>query len=176
MAGKPQHSEADKARVYTALLANDGNVRGTARETGVHESTIRRWKQEFETNPPSVEALEGAKADFVTEQKEVRGMALQRIRERLESNDKKDHGTLPQLATVFGVLDDKITRVEGPVSRTQVDHVHHLPSADEARALLGGLLSGAIESGRTRQAELVEAELEQVEDATFEALPPGRHD
>jgi transposase-like protein len=174
VAGKPQYDEASRARVYTTLLANEGNVKRTARETGVPESTVRRMKQEFETNPPSVEAVEAAAADFISTAKEVRDLALQRIKERLESSDKKEQGTLPQLSTVLGVLDDKITRVEGPTQRTQVDHIHHLPSADEARALLGGLLQGAIEGGRLRQAALADAGLvEQAEDAEFTALPSG---
>lgn len=174
MAGKPQYDEAARARVYTALLANEGNVKRTARELSIPESTVRSMKKSFETNPPSVEAVEAAAADFVATAKEVRDLALRRIKERLESDDKKEQGTLPQLSTVLGVLDDKITRVEGPTSRTQVDHIHHLPSAEEARALLGGLLTGAIEGGYARQAELREADLvEQAEDAEFKALPSG---
>lgn len=175
MAGKSQYDDSTKARVYTALTANEGNVKRTARETGVHESTVRRWKEEFKTNPPPLEVLEAAQEDWLTEQKEVRGLALQRIKERLQSDDKKEQGTLPQLATVYGVIDDKVTRVEGPGQRAQVDHYHHLPSAEEAREMLGGLLTGAIDSGRTRQAELVDEGLtEQAEDAEFtpvKALP-----
>lgn len=174
MAGKPQYSEADRARVYTALLANEGNVKRTARETGVPESTVRSMRKQFEENPPAPEAISEAAADFVAEAKQVRDLALQRIKERLNSTSVRDQGTLPQLTTVVGILDDKITRVEGPVNRTQVDHVHHLPSADEARALLGDLLTGAIDSGRQRQAELAEViDVEQAEDAEFTALPAG---
>lgn len=172
MAGKPQYDEAARARVYTTLLANEGNVKRTARELSIPESTVRSMKKSFETNPPSVEAVEAATADFVATAKEVRDLALQRIKERLESADKKEQGTLPQLSTVLGVLDDKITRVEGPTQRTQVDHVHHLPSADEARALMGALLEGAIKGGYERQAELAEAELVEQADGTF-ALPAG---
>lgn len=46
------HSVHDRSTVYTTLLANEGNVKRTARDTGVNESTVRRWKREFETNPP----------------------------------------------------------------------------------------------------------------------------
>lgn len=170
MAGKSQYDESSRARVYTTLLANEGNVKRTARELAIPESTVRSMKKSFESNPPSVDALEAAVADFVTTAKEVRGLALQRIKERLESADKKEQGTLPQLSTVLGVLDDKITRVEGPTSRTQVDHIHHLPSAEEARALMGQLLESAITGGKQRQAALEEAELVEQADGTF-ALP-----
>ena len=47
------HSNADRSLVYTTLLSNDGNVKRTARETGINETTVRRWKKEFLTTPPA---------------------------------------------------------------------------------------------------------------------------
>lgn len=172
MAGKSQYSDSDKARVYTTLLANEGNVKRTARETGVPEATVRRWKNEFEENPPSTEAIQAAAGDFLSDAKRVRNKAVLEIERQIDAREMKGAA----LVTVVGVLDDKITRVEGVVTKHQVDHVHHLPSAEEARELLGGLLTGAIESGRNRQAELVESGLqEQAEDAEWRpALPAPR--
>lgn len=46
------YSREDRARVYTTLLSNEGNVKRTARDTGVNATTVRRWKREFATNPP----------------------------------------------------------------------------------------------------------------------------
>lgn len=171
MAGKSPYSTKDKARVYTTLLANDGNVKRTSRETGVVETTVRRWKKDFETNPPPVEAVEEASSEWLEVAKPLQVKILNEIDRQIDAHEMKGAA----LVTSFGVINDKIARVEGPVQKTQVDHVHHLPSADEARALLGGLLTGAIESGRVRQAELIDAEVvEQAEDATFKALPPAR--
>jgi transposase-like protein len=168
VAGKSQHSESDRARVYTSLLANDGIVKRTAREVGLSESTVRRWKQEFVENPPALEALEAAIGDFVTDAKRVRNKAVLEIERQIDAREMKGAA----LVTTVGVLDDKIMRVEGVVSKHQVDHVHHLPTAEQARELMGGLLHGALESGRLRQAELVDAELtEQAEDGEFLALP-----
>lgn len=167
MAGKSPYTDKDRATVYTVLLSNDGNVKRTSRDTGVNETTVRRWKADFVDNPPPLDAVEAAVGEFVTDAKRVRNKALLEIERQIDAGTFKGAA----LVTVVGVLDDKVTRVEGPVSKTQVDHVHHLPSADEARALLGGLLTGAIDSGRVRQAELVDADLtEQVEDGEFVAL------
>lgn len=167
MAGKSPYSDKDRATVYTVLLANEGNVKRTARDTGVNETTVRRWKREFADNPPPVEAVEAAVNDFVTDAKRVRNLALLEIERQINAGTFKGAA----LVTVVGVLDDKVTRVEGPVHKSQVDHIHHLPSADEARALLGGLLTGAIDSGRVRQAELIDADL--TIDADFKELPAG---
>lgn len=173
MAGKSQYSETDKARVYTTLIANDGNVKRTARETGVPEATVRRWKTEFEENPPSAEAVQVAVGDFLTDAKRVRNKALLEIERQIDAKEFKGAA----LVTVVGVLDDKVMRVEGVVSKHQVDVRHHLPSAEEAQALIGSLLQGAITAGRERQAELVESGLqEQAEDADWRpALPASSH-
>lgn len=169
MAGKSPYTDADKARVYTALLAADGIVKRVARETGFNETTIRRWKEEFKTNPPPENEISQATGDFLDDAKRVRGKAVLEIERQIDAKEMKGAA----LVTVVGVLDDKITRVEGPSGpRPAVDHFHHLPSADEARELLGGLLTGSLDAGRLRQAELVEAELlEQAEIAEVKALP-----
>lgn len=171
MAGKSPYNDQDKARVYTALLAADGNVKRVARETGFNESTVRRWKAEFVHNPPPLETLEEAAGDFLEDAKRVRNKAVIEIERQIDAGKM----TGAALVTVVGVLDDKIVRVEGHVSRSQVDHVVHLPSAEEARALLGGLLTDSLNAGRERQAELAAADLiaEQAEDGTFKALTRG---
>lgn len=168
MAGKKQYSPEDQAKVYTTLLANEGNVKRTARDTGVPEATVRRWKQEFQENPPDPELVKQVSGEWIDDAKRVRHKATLEIERQIDAGLMKGAA----LVTTVGVLDDKITRVEGVVSKARVDHVHHLPSAEEARELLGGLLTGAIEGGRLRQAELADADLqEQATDAEFVALP-----
>lgn len=162
MAGKSQYSDADKARVFVTLAANTGNVKRTARETGVPENTVRRWKAEFEENPPAAELIEAEATTFTDLARKVRHEALVQLRKKIP--DAK----VSELVATVGMLDDKVTRVEGIDRQVRVDHHHHLPSADEVRELLGGLRIGAIEQARQRQAELVDAEL--VEQAP-KALP-----
>lgn len=155
MAGKSQYSEADKARVYVALATNDGMVKRAARETGVPETTVRRWKEEFEKHgPPSEGVVETVVGEFLEKAEAVQWKALQRLEEKIDANDV----TARDLITTVGVLNDKITRMKGLPSG-RVDHHHHLPPAEELRELLTGLGQGALEQGRQQRAELVEAEI-----------------
>ena len=161
MAGRSKYSEQDIARIYVALSANDGNIQRASKDTGIPESTIRRWRDEFkEKGPPSTDALEAAVGDFVEEAETVRGMALDVIKRKVEWLRKapEDKIKVAELVTLVGVLDDKITRVKGPVAKSRVDHHHHLPSPDELRAALSTLKQGALEAARVREEEIVDAE------------------
>lgn len=153
MAGRATYSEDDKARVYVVLLANDGNVKRTSRETGVPENTVRRWKKQFEKDgPPAEEKVEEAASDFLEEADTVRFMALRRIKELIPESNK-----IGELNTTVGILTDKIDRVRLP--NKQVDHVHHLPPADEIRELMAGFAQGMAELSRARDEEIVDAEI-----------------
>lgn len=156
MSGRATYTEQDKARVYVALTANDGNVKRTARETGVPENTVRRWKKEFETSPPAQEAVEVElmSGDYVGQLETVRNEALAALRKKIPSMSGQ------QLAVAYGILEDKLTRAKG-LATTRTEHVHHLPSAEEI-ALAGQMLAqGALEAAKTRQRELQEAELRE---------------
>jgi hypothetical protein len=82
MAGKATYDESDKARLYVVLAANDGNVKRTARETGVPESTVRRFKKMFEEEgPPDMKLFRQELNTFVSDADRVRFKALHRIEE-----------------------------------------------------------------------------------------------
>ena len=150
MAGRATYTEQDQARVYVALASNDGNVKRTARETGVPEATVRRWRDDWKRyGPPDQEAVDEALGDFAERAESVRWKALVEL-------EKKLPGAKPsELITVVGVLDDKITRAKG-LATSRTDHVHHLPSPDEVRELMQGFVQGALEAARTRQREVSE--------------------
>lgn len=147
------------ARTFVILRANEGNLKRTARETGVPEPTVRRWRNKWESEgPPPLDMLEQAATDYVGEMESVRDLSLQRIRERLESDNVKDQGTLPQLGTVFGILTDKIDRSRGIADKT-VEHRHALPSPDEIRGALVALVSGVQQGHAIREEEIEDAEI-----------------
>lgn len=164
MAGRASYSEQDKARVFLALTANDGNVKRTAREIGVPETTVRNFKREFEDNPPSQELVqqEFETGDYVAELETLRKELSVALRRKIP--DMTGH----QLAVSYGIIDDKLTRARG-LATSRTEHVHTLPSAEEL-ALAGQMLAtGAIEAARQRQAELAESNVRREQPA----LPSG---
>lgn len=163
------YSAEDKARAYVVLQTNDGNLKRTARDTGIPEPTIRRWRNEWaEGGPPPVEQVEQAATDYLSEAERVRDLSLRRIKERLESDNVKDQGTLPQLATVYGIVTDKIDRARG-IADKRVEHRVALPSPEEIRGALTALVAGVQEGHAVREEEIEDAEI--IEEPR--ALPSG---
>lgn len=164
MAGRASYSEQDKARVYLALTANSGNVKRTARETGVPESTVRNFKHEFEDNPPDTAVVQAEleSGDYVTQLETLRNELAVALRKKIPDM------TGNQLAVSYGIIDDKLTRARG-LATERTEHVHTLPSAEEL-ALAGQMLAtGAIEAAKQRQEELAQAEVRREQPA----LPAG---
>jgi transposase-like protein len=163
------YSAEDKGRAYVVLQTNEGNLKRTARDTGIPEPTIRRWRNEWAAEgPPPTDMIEQEATGYIGEAEVVRNLALRRIKERLESDNVKEQGTLPQLATVYGIVTDKIDRARGIADRT-VEHRHSLPSPDEIRGALTALVAGVQQGHAAREEEIEDAEI--IEEPR--ALPPG---
>ena len=166
------YTDADKARAYVVLMANDGLIKRAARESHIPESTLRAWRDEWDkTGPPSTEEVEVAAGEFIDRAISVRDDALEVISMKLQllKSSPKD-AKLAELSTVFGVLQDKIDRAMGLGKKHQVDVNHHLPPAEELRALMGEFITGAITAAEKRAEDIVDAEI--VEQAPA-ALPPA---
>jgi len=165
MAGRTTYTEESKTRVFVVLSANDGNVKRTARETNVSESTVRNWKREWEKNPPSKELVEvevNSPGGYVSELEAARNEALATLRNKIPSMNGS------QLGVVFGILEDKLTRARG-LATERTETVHKLPSADEL-ALAGHMLAqGAIAAAQQRQQEITDSAVREQP----HALPRG---
>jgi len=165
VAGRTQFSDEDKARLYTALAANDWNVKRTARETGFSISTVRRYRDKFKSNPPSTELVQAAVGEFVDDAERIRNLALAKLEEAIKSGDIKPR----ELVTTIGVLDDKITRAKGlPTHRTE--NVSTFPDRQELGQMLGEFMVGAIKAAEQRHEEIVDAEIVEEEPLS---LPSG---
>lgn len=148
------YTDRDKAIVYAELTVNEGNVKRTARNTGIDVSAVRRWKQEWEVNgvPQGVTAeVELVASDFVSDAVRIRGKLLQKLEAVLDAGDR---ATIPQLVTGIGVLSDKIRAYEAITETTRVEHTLALPPVEELRELLSGLVGGMLDAARTRAAEI----------------------
>ena len=167
MAGRTTYTDDELARLYVALTANEGNVKRTARDTGVPESTVRKWKNTWEAEgPPDIGKVEQAIGDFTDAAERVRDKALLAIEEKIPG------AKVGELTTLVGVLDDKITRARG-LAVGRVEHVHTLPPAEEIKAVLGAVFQGSLEAAAQRESEIVDAEIITVEEQAQKGLPAG---
>jgi transposase-like protein len=149
--GKREYTDDDRAAVFLALTVNDGNVKRTARETGVPENTVRDWKTRWAKDgvPPEIEALAvGVAHEFADAAEGVRDKALRLLDGKLADMSGRD------LAWVVGVLTDKVMRARGLDKKT-VEHKHTLPTPDEVQALVAGFASGIREAAVARD-EIIE--------------------
>lgn len=164
MAGRTTYSDEELARLYVTLTVNEGNVKRTARDTGIPESTVRSWKQKWEAGepPPSVEI---AISDFVEDAERVRDKALVAVEEKIPL------AKVGELTTLIGVLTDKIDRARG-MATGRVEHVYALPPADEIRRTLTEVFEGARLAAANREAEIIDAEV--IEEQALKALPAPR--
>lgn len=167
MAGRATYTDEHKAQVYVIYTANEGNVKRTARDTGVPISTIRRWRDEWnrQENLPDIEILEEAVGSFTDKAQTIRWKALLSLENQIHTAKPAD------LIKVIGILDDKITRASGLADRT-VEHRHTLPSADEVRELVQGFVEATKQAALDRADDVIDAEI--VEQADLPALPSAR--
>jgi transposase-like protein len=168
MTSRRHYTEEDKAQVFAALTANDGNVKRTSRETEIPEQTVRDWKKLWERKglPAAVEeALPTVIEDRVEEMLKVRDRALDIAYDRL--NDPKT--TAKDATWIVGVLTDKIRLLRGEAtSRTET--VHTGPSPAEVGEALATALQQAFAAQEEREADIIDAEF--TEQAPV-ALPPA---
>jgi transposase-like protein len=156
MAGRATYDEDAKAHAFMQLEMNEGNVKRTSRDLGIPISTLRRWRDEWERdkNLPAAEALIVATGDFIEDAERVRNLALRKLEAKIANGE----GTVAQVATVLGILDDKIARAKGIADRV-TEHKFTLPSGEDIAAALQGLQRAAMDAARDRDEVIVEAEL-----------------
>lgn len=162
MAGRTKYSDADKARVANALAINDGNIKRTARETGVPENTVRDWSRAWEKGgvPATIEQARTVELDrFVEDASRIRDVALRRLEEVIPHSDK-----VRELATVVGILDDKLARARGIDRRSdpQIGVQIHVTPEQLGSALSSWAEKAALESAQ-RRADIIEVDSTVVE-------------
>lgn len=171
MASKRIYTDADRARVKAVLDANDGNVKRTARETGLPVMTVRTWKQKWEREGLPAEvaaALPAAIEGEVEDLDRVRNKLLHIIEEKA---DRRDISTRDAI-TGFGVLTDKSRLLQGkPTSRTEQSDAGSLP-VDQVREMFAGFARGIVEAATQRDADISSATEEEPIDAEWTEQAP----
>lgn len=147
------------AAMWVELTANNGNVKRTARTTGIPESTVRSYKARWEEHgPPSevMEKVEAAASDFEDEAERIRDKALAEFERMIDAHDVRP----AQLVAGIGVLTDKARAVRGLAS-AHVQHTHQIDVAHVA-GQVSDLVQSALSATAERDLEIADADVVEV--------------
>jgi transposase-like protein len=153
-----QWSAEDKAAAYVLWISNEKNVRRTARECNIPHGTFRYWVKEWEENGPPDEVLNEIPAqqyEFVHHANRVRESAMNKLEELIPEAEVKQ---LSAIATVVGIMDDKIRLASGLATK-RTETVHTLPSREDMKELMSGFVDGLVGAADARAGEIVDAEV-----------------
>jgi transposase-like protein len=153
-----QWSAQDKAAAYVLWISNDKNVRKTSRECNIPHGTFRYWVREWEENGPPSEVLDEIPAqqyEFVHHANRVRESAMNKLEELIPEAEVKQ---LSAIATVVGIMDDKIRLASGLATK-RTETVHTLPSREDMKELMSGFVDGLVGAASDRTKEIVDAEV-----------------
>lgn len=154
------YTEQDQAFIAVTLQVNEGNIRKTARETGVPISTVRDFRDKWESEgyPETTQELVPiARETFLEKAKEVRFLMIERLREKVERGD----ATTRDLIEGIKALTDKINVMEGlATNRTEVVQ-NTLPDAKELAKELASFVNETVDAAVDRSLA-IDAEWEPV--------------
>jgi transposase-like protein len=171
MERRSKYSDADRARVFAALEANEGNIKRTARETGYPVSTVREWKTKWARNGVESEVIDAIPAivtDFVTDAERVRNKLLTRLEHLVDTGQIDGRTIVPAL----GMLTDKIRAYKGLDAVKEHHHVLEIPALDEMEAKLSQALGQLVAVGNRRQ-ETID-EVVELEPSQYRELQPTK--
>lgn len=149
-------SDEDKAAAYVLWITNEKNVRKTCRDIGVPHSTFRYWVLEWEENGPPdsiIDKLPQQVYEFVHHASRVRETAMRKLEELIPEAEVKQ---LSAIATVVGIMDDKIRLASGLATK-RTETVHTLPTRDEMKELMSGLVDGIVSAAESRTEDIIDA-------------------
>lgn len=147
-------TDADKARVWVCLEANEGNLKRTSDDTNIPRTTIRDFVKEWERNggqPPAsvMRIVRSAREDFVSRMEVARAMTMDRLIEIIPEIKNAQ-----QAATVIGILDDKITRAKNVRIPSEAPEP---ASLEQVQDQVGQWLLGAVAKAASRRIDTVES-------------------
>ena len=159
MSKRVEWSDDARAAVYVQWVANEGNIQRTAREVGLSNSTLAYWVKDWKKNgpPPAIEGqITTAAYEFVNHASRVREDAMKKLEELIPQAEVRQ---LSAIATVVGIMDDKIRLASGLATK-RTENTYVLPSKAEMKELMGSFVDTLITSAEDRSAVIVEGEVE----------------
>lgn len=161
MSKRTEWTDEDKAAAYVIWISNDKNIRATARQCGIGHTTIAYWVKQWEKDGPPERLDDKIRAnayEFVHHASTVREQAMKKLEELIPEAEIKQLGTL---ATVVGIMDDKIRLAQGLATK-RTETVHTLPTRDEMKELMSGFADSLVSAAEDRASEVVEIEASSV--------------
>jgi transposase-like protein len=158
---RTEWTDEDKAAAYVIWISNDKNIRATARQCGIGHTTIAYWVKQWEKDGPPERLDDKIRAnayEFVHHASSVREQAMKKLEELIPEAEIKQLGTL---ATVVGIMDDKIRLAQGLATK-RTETVHTLPTKEEMKELMGGFADSLVSAAEDRASEVVEIEASSV--------------
>lgn len=148
---KKVYSDEERAAIFLSLKVAEGNVARASRETSVPQQTVRDMKRRWESgewDPPDRDLLDAVADSYILKIERVRDKALNLLEERVgDTKNPKD------IATIFGILDDKIRLARG-LATSRSETVYKLPEPEEMAEVMAGMVQGALEAQRKRVIEI----------------------
>ncbi len=158
MASRTEWSDDAKAQIYVQWIANNRNVRKTSREFGVPHSTLRHWVKEWEESGPPEEIedkIANEAYEFVHHANRVREQAMLKLEELIPQAESKQ---LSAIATVVGIMDDKIRLASGLATK-RTENTYVLPSKKDVQELMGAFVEGIVGAAEDRAGEIIDVEV-----------------
>ena len=150
-----------KAAAYVVWISNGRAIRETARQTGIGHSTIAYWAKAWEKDGPPDnlnEKIANNVYEFLNHASNVREQAMKKLEELIPQAEVKQ---LSAIATVVGIMDDKIRLASGLATK-RTETVHTLPTRDEMKELMSGFAEGLVGAAEDRAQEVVQIEAESI--------------
>ena len=158
MASRTEWTDDAKAQIYVQWIANNRNVRKTAREFGVPHGTLRYWVKEWEESGPPEEIndkIANEAYEFVHHANRVREQAMLKLEELIPEAEAKQ---LSAIATVVGIMDDKIRLASGLATK-RTENTYVLPSKQDVKELVGTFVEGLVSAAEDRANEIIDVEV-----------------
>ena len=159
---KSKFDSKAKAAAYVAYIANDKNERKTSAELSIPHSTFRYWVKCWDKYGPPEDAageLTEQVFTFVDHATRIRTAALEKLEELIPQAEVKQ---LSAIATVVGIMDDKIRLASGLATK-RTENTYVLPTSDDLKGLMGSFVDGLVTAADDRSKEIIEISSESVE-------------